>query len=250
MSELGDHASVWCGRPGRAPVFAHRAEIAYYAASLMKLPLLAAAYRAGALDLAERVPVHAEFASAHSGRFSLDHADDNDEQPWELLGRTATLGWLCERMIVASSNLATNLVLERTGIPAVATECPPGMRVLRGIGDATASAAGISNTVTAASVAALLARFAADEELLAVLDAAQYRDCIPAALPPGTKVGNKSGWVDRLLHDAAIIRPADAPAYVLVVCTSGLDEGTALELIHEVTATTWSLRAEEPHAGH
>lgn len=234
--------SVWCGRPGRPAAFRFRADVPHYAASLIKLAALRAAART--LDPATEVPVHDEFRSAHSGTYRTDRAYDNDEEPWRRLGGTAPLGWLCERMVCSSSNLATDLVLERVGVAAAAAEAPAGMTLTRPIGDHAAREAGLTNTVTAEAAAALVSALATEQEgrLLEPLRRQLYRAEIPAALPPGTRVANKNGWVDGVLHDAALVEPDDAPAYVLAVCTSGMAEEAARAVIHRVARASWDDR--------
>ncbi|MDQ6874424.1 MAG: class A beta-lactamase-related serine hydrolase [Actinomycetota bacterium] len=249
--------SVWCGPPGGPPSCARLPDSQHYAASTIKLPLLVAAYRlagAGALDLDQPVVIHDEFESIAGGRFRMDRGYDNDEAPWERLGTPVALRWLARRMIVRSSNLATSLVLQRTGLPAVAealAACGATRSVLgRPICDETAIAAGVTNLVTAGDLAAVLGALAtgraaaadACAEMLEVLEAQEYRDEIPAGLPAGTAVAGKGGWVEGVLHDAALVRPPDAPAYVLVVCTTGLAENDGRNLIREVAAASWSDR--------
>jgi beta-lactamase class A len=155
-------------------------------------------------------------------------------------------------MIVRSSNLATNLLLERVGRTAAADALracgATGSALRRPIGDDAAAAAGTSNVVTAADLAAVLgavesgraASPAACTELCDVLAAQEYRDWIPSGLPAGVWVGSKGGWVDEVLHDAALIRPPDAPPYVLVVCTTGASD--AADLIRAVAAASWADR--------
>jgi len=211
-----------------------------------------AAYRladAGTLDLDSTVRVRADVASVTGRRFAMDRGYDNDEEPWQRLGRPASLRWLARRMIVRSSNLATNLLLERVGRPAVTAALDAcgaaGSAMRRPICDDAAEG---SNVVTAADLAAVLGALAtgraaspaACAEMLEVLEAQEYLDAIPAGLPPGTPVASKGGWVDDLLHDAALVRPDGAPAYVLVVCTSGA--AGAGELIPEIAAGTWAGR--------
>ena len=61
---------------------------------------------------------------------------------------------------------------------------------------------------------------------------------IPARLPEGVRVAHKTGWVTRIHHDAAIVYPPDAPPYVLVVLTEGLeDHAEASQLGAEIAAT-------------
>jgi beta-lactamase class A len=252
-TEPADAVSVWCGRLGETPAFTHRPSRVHYAASLMKVPVMVAAYRAherGDLDLDEPVVVRHEVASALTGTFRADRDYDNDEEPWHLAGKRASLRWLCRRMIVTSSNLASNMLLGRLGLDAVAAVTPPGFAVRRQIGDTAAEEAGLTNTVTVAATADLLiglatgsaAGPAACREMLSVLAAQQHRDEIPAGLPPGTHVGNKTGWTDAVRHDAALVFPADAPPYALVVCTTGLPDQDARTVIRDVAAASWADR--------
>ncbi len=69
-------ASVYAGRLDAAPTWTHAEHAPHYAASTMKVAVLAALYRAaeaGALDPDTPVPVHNDFPSAHPDgpRFSL-----------------------------------------------------------------------------------------------------------------------------------------------------------------------------------
>lgn len=249
--------SVWVGTPGGPALTAVDADAVHYAASTMKLPLLVAAYRRherGELDLDAEVPVHNRFASAHDGSpFSLDQADDQDDETWARVGATSTLRELARHAAVFSGNLATDLLLEHVGAEEVAAVlvdagCSPRTVLPRGIEDAAARAAGMDNLVTAADLAAVLGGVAARrlaapvtcEQVEAVLAGQQHRDQVPAALPPGTYVANKTGWVDDVCHDVALVRPEGLPPYVLVVCTSArADEDTLVRLNRSVSAAVW-----------
>ncbi|MEP6697855.1 MAG: serine hydrolase, partial [Pseudonocardiales bacterium] len=226
LDAAGGMLSIWYGRPGGPAGFARLDDTAHYAASTIKLPLLVAAHRmadAATLDLDSTVRVHDDFASTSGGRFRLDRGDDNDDEPWERLGSLAPLRWLARRMIVRSSNLATNLLLEVVGLPVVAealSACGAVASALRRpIGDQAGAAGGSSNVVSARDLAAVLGALAlgraaapaACAEMLAVLADQEYLDGIPAVLPPGTRSASKGGWVDGIRHDAALIWPADTP---------------------------------------
>ena len=177
---------------------------------------------------------------------------------WLRLGDTAPLGWLAERMITRSSNLAANLVLERVGLEQVATVWRTvGARVSqvgRGIGDTAAAEAGITNTVSAADLAALFGaimagRLGSSEAMVATLLAQERTEDLAAGLPPGTQVAHKNGWVHGIRHAAGVILPDDAPPFVLAVCTTtplavngpGDD---ACRLIRTVAAAAWQDRGE------
>lgn len=253
--------SVWAGPLAGPAVFAHHADEQHYAASTMKLALTIAAFRqaeAGEVDLDATVRVHDDFASAvGGGRFRMDREEDSDDEPWRRMGEQVALRWLCYRSIVRSSNLATNLVLEAVGIdPVAATLAAAGSTnsvVARGIEDTAARDAGLQNIVTAEDLAGQLQALAAGKlcsgestrEILDVLAAQQINDAIPAGLPAGTKVAHKTGWVEGISHDAAIVYPADCSPYILVVCTtSSLDEQGALDVIAAAAAASWPDRAQ------
>lgn len=253
--------SVWFGPLRGSAWLAHRTDEQHYAASTMKLALVMAAFRqaeAGRLDLDGHVVVRNAFASrANGAAFSIDPAEDSDPEPWRRLDRHVALRWLCHRAIVRSSNLATNLVLDAVGTGPVAEllDAVGATRstVTRGIEDAEARAAGLQNVVTASGLARTLQALHGREvlsdqgsrELLAVLAAQQLNDAIPAGLPAGTKVAHKSGWVEGISHDAAIVSPAadDGDPFVFVMCTtSKLEEKAGLDLIAAGAAAAWADR--------
>jgi beta-lactamase class A len=67
-----------------------------------------------------------------------------------------------------------------------------------------------------------------------------YTGEIPAGLPPGTPVAQKTGWITGVLHDAAIVYPTGGTPYVLVVLTSGIpDEAVAKSLIADISRIVW-----------
>lgn len=243
--------SAWLGPVDGPPDFAHRAEERHYAASTMKLHVLAAAHRAaekGRLDLDAPVRVHDDFSSAADGStFRMRQDYDNDDVVWDRVGSTAPVRWLAERMIVRSSNLAANLVLEQVGLPAVREVLRDlGLRhtaIGRGIEDEAAREAGLDNLVTAADLASTLQGVASSPEIMATLQRQELRDTIPAGLPEDTVVAHKSGWVEGVSHDAGIILPAEAEPFVLVVCTtSTLSEAEGRELIARAARAAWQER--------
>jgi beta-lactamase class A len=254
----GHHVvSVWLADLEGGVHLSRAVDVQHYAASTMKLPLLVAAHRLharGDLDLDHETEVHNRFASAADGSaYSLEQADDQDDDTWASLGETRSLRFLAEHATVRSGNLATNLLLERVGTGAVAdvlvdAGCSPDTVLPRGIGDAVARETDLDNLVTAADLGLVL-RGVADRTLAvpgtcadveAVLARQEHRDGIPRGLPAGTYVANKTGWVDGVSHDVALVRPAERPPYVLVVLTTAdLGEQAAADLIAGVSRTVW-----------
>lgn len=242
--------SVVAGPLDGPPTVQRHADVPHYAASTMKVAVLAALYGSG-LDLDAEVPVVNRFASAVGGSYSNDRDQDSDPEPWRLLdGGAAPLRWLAERMITHSSNLATNLCLAQVGPDAVAEVWQrAGARRSaspRGIEDHRARAAGVDNQVTALDLARLLCSL--QPELLDLLERNTWRVDLAAGLPPGTRVAFKNGWVPGVRHSAGIVRPPDAPPYVLAVCYTGPlasghdDRDPAAGLLARISARAWARR--------
>ncbi len=240
--------SIWCAPiDASTPIYARAEHARHYAASTMKITVLAAAHRH---DLDAPVEIVNRFRSAVPGAPDYALARDNDPVVWARTGATAPLGWLAERMIVRSSNLATNLILGQVGIPAAdAVWHEVGARhsrIGRGIEDAAAREAGITNEVTAYDLARLLdaiatRRLPGADRMLAVLTATEHRDDLATGLPAGTHLAHKSGWVPGVRHGAGIVYPAHRPPYTLVVCSSTtLPDPAARALLAQVAAASWT----------
>ncbi|GIJ23974.1 serine hydrolase [Micromonospora lutea] len=263
--------SVYAGPVGAPPTWTRHADVTHYAASTMKLAVLAALHRAaeaGRLDLDAPVDVVNRFTSARPDAppYSCRRAYDNDGAVWDRLGAQASLRWLAERMIVRSSNLATNLVIEHVGLPAVAEvwQTVGARRSVtgRGIEDFAAREAQITNLVTAADLAALLDAIATGAThpgplaspagcaaMLEVLCAQQIRQDIAEGLPAGIRLAHKNGWVRGVRHGAAVVYPEDADAYLLVVCTTVDTDQTgtrsdadARQLVADISHQVWQAR--------
>jgi beta-lactamase class A len=245
--------SIWCGGLDGTPWLTRDEHRVHPSASTFKLALLIALHRAAAddgLDLDEEVTVRAVLPSAVPGAsYETTRDYDNDELPWHRLGGMASLRWLGERSVVRSSNLATNLLLDRLGIPAVnavferagATGCA----VRRPIQDTAASVAGLGNEVTASGLAAVLCDLArhGPSEVERILAACEDDQMAAAGLPAGVHFAHKPGWFEGVCHDAGIVRPGEGDPFVLVVLTaSALDDDAARELVSDTARLCWESR--------
>ena len=209
---MHDVVGIWLGGLDGTTWWEQDADEPVLAASLMKVPV---AMAAEGIDLDREVHVHADFDSVVPGeRFELDECDDQDADTWADVGRTQSLRELRRRSVVLSGNLATNLVMEQTGVAACTAVMP---QVRRMISDQPATDAGIVNEASARQWGELLTRVPPEVE--DVMLGQTYRDGIPRGLPDGTTVANKTGWIDDHTHDMAIVRPPDAEPFVLVVLT-------------------------------
>lgn len=216
------------------------ANVRFHAASTMKVPVMIQIFRdadAGLLGLDDSLTVHTAFASLVEGAFVVGKEDDSDSTLYTFAGRNRSVRDLLERMITRSSNLATNLLIERVGADrAQRTARALGawsIQVLRGVEDGAAYRAGLNNTTTARDLGVLLqaiatgraASAAACDSMLAILGRQEFNEGIPAGVPPGTRVAHKTGWIGEVVyHDAAVVFPPDGGRYVLVVLTGGIKE--------------------------
>jgi len=213
-------------------------DLVLHAASTMKVPVMMDLFRrheAGELSLDETMEVGVTFKSIVDGSpYQMTADEDSDGQVYSLVGTRASLRLLNEAMITRSSNLATNLLIERLGAQrvreTVAALGADGMTVLRGVEDIKAFEAGRSNSTTAEALLILFEAIAkgkvagpsSTRAMIDVLSRQQFRDGIPAGLPPNSRVAHKTGSITEIHHDAALVL-ADRP-YVLVILTRGLGE--------------------------
>jgi len=227
-----------------------RADEPFHAASTMKVPVLIELFhqrQQGKLTLDEPLRVKNEFRSLVDGSiYTLDPSDDSETDLYKAVGQTRTLAQLCELMITVSSNLATNLLLEKLGVDAIRGTVhslhADGMNVLRGVEDDKAFKQGLNNTTTARGLLQLLDAIArgqavdqeSSRQMSEILERQSFNDGIPAGLPAGTRVAHKTGEIPRIHHDAGIVF-APRP-FVLVILVRGLaDTKDSATLMADIT---------------
>src|SRR5436309_5919126 len=216
------------------------ANLRFHAASTMKLPVMIQIFRdadAGLLALDDSLTVHTAYPSLAEGAYIVGKEDDSDSTLYSFVGRNRSVRDLLERMITRSSNLATNILIERVGAARAQASARAlgawSIQVLRGVEDGAAYRAGLNNTTTARDLGVLLGAIAtgraasrgACDSMLAILGRQEFNEGIPVGVPPGTRVAHKTGWIGEVVyHDAAVVYPPDGGSYVLVVLTGGIKE--------------------------
>ena len=227
-----------------------RADDSFHAASTMKIPVMIELFhqvKERRLRLTDTLTVHNQFHSIVDGSpYELDPKDDSEKDLYEAEGETRELGYLCDLMITKSSNLATNLLIEKLGVEDIRATVHSlggdGMRVLRGVEDRKAYDQGLNNTTTARGLQVLLTAIAEGEvvdqdssrAMVAILEKQTFNEGIPAGLPQGTRVAHKTGEITKIHHDAAIVY-APRP-FVLVVLVRGIsDQKDSAALIADIT---------------
>jgi beta-lactamase class A len=222
----------------------------FHAASTMKVPVMIELFRQvkeGKIRLDDSLAIHNEFQSIVDGSpYKLDPRDDSEADLYKEEGQRRTLRQLCELMITVSSNLATNLLMQKLGVENIRSTVhalgADGMKVLRGVEDNTAYEQGLNNTTTARALQLLLTAIAegkavdpdSSHQMVEILERQHFNEGIPAGLPLGICVAHKTGEITRIHHDAAIVY-APHP-FVLVILVRGLaDEKESSTLMADIT---------------
>jgi beta-lactamase class A len=212
----------------------------FHAASTMKLPVMMEVFRRAdrnKIPLNEPVVVKNQFFSIVDGsEYRLNKDDDSDQEIYGRIGQAMPVIVLVDRMITWSSNLATNLLIEKVKAENVAQLTrelgAKDIQVLRGVEDPKAFQAGKNNTTTAYDLMLLLRLIAekkflngrACDKMVEILLSQRFNDGIPAGLPAATRVAHKTGNITKINHDAAIVYAPGRKPYVLVVLTKGIAE--------------------------
>lgn len=229
----------------------------FHAASTMKLPVMMEIFRLveeKKLKLNDQIEVKNKFYSIIDGsEYRLSRQDDSDEEVYNRIGQKMTVLELMDHMITWSSNLATNILIERVTpekVMALMRELGANdIQVLRGVEDGKAFRAGKNNTTTAYDLMLLLKLIAenkfkgkrACEKMVEILSAQHFNDGIPAGLPTATRVAHKTGEITKHSHDAGIVYPANGKPYVIVVLTKGIEnQKISSKLIADISGAIYS----------
>ncbi len=206
----------------------------FHAASTIKVAVLLAIFRAvdeGRLRLDDSLHVRNRFISAADGfPFRLDSDSDALPELYQAIGRTVNISALAEGMIAASSNLATNLLLDLVGVEYarnVLREAQvSGVELRRGVEDHAAHERGIDNQVTADGLLTLLCAVRGNflsnesrEHAIRILLAQRFKSMIPAGLPAHATVAHNTGEISTACHDMGIVYLPERQPYIAVILT-------------------------------
>jgi beta-lactamase class A len=206
----------------------------FHAASTIKVAVLFAVFRAadeGRLQLDDSLHVRNRFISAADGSpFHLNSDSDAMPELYGLTGRTAKVSVLAKEMISASSNLATNLLLDFVGVEyarkVLQDAQVSGVELRRGVEDHAAHEKGINNEVTANGLLKLLSALRGNflsnkskEQSIRILLEQRFNSMIPAGLPPHAVVAHKTGEISTACHDMGIVYLPEREPYIAVILT-------------------------------
>ncbi len=234
------------------PMVAYEAGDRFPTASIIKVLVMTTAYamqevKPGALS--EEVIFHD--GDLIGGSDFMDRASN---------GQAFTVRELVVPMIQLSDNTAANLLIGHFGVGSInAVGRRAGMtrtHLARKFMDFAAIARHNDNVSTPADMGRLLyliERGAREglrtivsarhcREMVAIMLGQTDREGIPAALPHGTPVANKTGELEGTLNDVAIVEPyGDSPFVLAIMTAEAYDYSAAYAAIHAVTRATYAV---------
>ena len=255
--KLGDDAvgpavGVWVRQWGTGREFGFAGDTVFHPASTIKVGLLAGLYHLadkGKFNLDDKVEIANSSPSSIDGsRFELSAEDDEEKTLYARVGEHETLREIGRLMIVRSSNLGTNLLMDHVSpadVTALMTSLGGGAEALllrNRMMDIKAFDAGKTNRGTARGLCRLMDAIGKGElpgspEMIKVLLQQELNDGLPVGLGKHVKVAHKTGGITAHYHDIGIVRPGEKNAYAIAVLTRGFTvESEATCLVADLAA--------------
>lgn len=230
----------------------------FHAASTMKTPVMIEVFKqakAGKFKVTDSILVKNEFKSIVDGSpYSMDIADDSGDGMYKMIGKKMTIYDLTYQMIIVSSNLATNILIDlvdaNNANESMRKLGAKDIKVLRGVEDQKAFDKGLSNTTTAYDLMLIFEKIAQNkvvdkqscEEMRKILFNQKFNEIIPEKLPKTVKVAHKTGSITGVQHDSGIIYLPDGRRYILVLLSKKLKNVDAgVKMLAEVSETFYGL---------
>ncbi len=217
--------------------------VVFHAASTMKTPVMVEVFNQaeqGLFSLEDSILVRNEFKSiVDSSLFSLSPDDDSEQDLYTQVGKKKPLSSLVYKMIISSSNLATNIIIDlvkATKVTASMREMGAhDIQIRRGVEDTKAFEKGLNNTTTAYDLMLIFEKIArremvspaASDAMIDILLDQHFNDIIPAKLPGDVKVAHKTGSITGVQHDSGIVILPDGRKYVVVLLSKDLKDTEA-----------------------
>lgn len=224
----------------------------FHAASTMKTPVMMEVFKQagnGKFSFGDSLTLKNEFKSIVDGTtFSLSPSDDSELTLYNHLGSKRTIDALVYDMIIASSNLATNMIIELVDAKHVTSTLreigAQDMQVLRGVEDGKAFEKGLNNVTSAFDLMVIFEKIAkrdlvskeASSKMEKILLDQKFNEIIPAHLPSDVKVAHKTGNITGVRHDSGIVILPNGDKYVLILLSKELqNEEAGIRAMAEVS---------------
>jgi beta-lactamase class A len=234
----------------------------FHAASTMKTPVMIEVFKQaeqGRFSLSDSFIVKNDFKSiVDSSAYQLDSTEDSDKDIYKKLGQAVPLSMLVRDMIIKSSNLSTNMVIELVGASNVNESMrelgAKDIQVLRGVEDSKAFEKGLNNTTTAYDLMVIFEKIAKDQVVSAaacrqmreILLDQHFNAILPAKLPKEVKVAHKTGSITGVEHDGGIVYLKNGRSYVLILLSKGIkDEAANKEMLAGISKMVYDYESRK-----
>lgn len=216
---------------------------AFPSASLIKFPILCAAFQA--------VEEHRFALSAPVSLLRKDRRGGSGILKFAPVGQVFTNRELLEAMIVHSDNTATELLVRQLGIEYLQdTFLKLGLRdtVITPQGfNLTSRHVSGDNMTSARDMAYLLEKIykrelvsaSASEEMLTILKHQKLRDRLPRYLPSGWEIAHKTGLLRKACHDVGIVFSPKGDYMICVLTSEQRTYKNAKQLIASIARITY-----------
>ena len=221
------------------------ADESFHPASTMKVPVMMEVFHQTSqrlFSLSDQLKIVNSFTSIADGsKYSLDIIDDSETSLYARIGETESIQELTRLMIVRSSNLATNILIEKVGAKQTNNFLQElgiqGVTVARGVEDNAAFRLGMNNSATARGLTHMLTLIAegkvvskeASQQMIEVMLGQGFNESLPALLPKSVRVAHKTGWTGEFYHDTGIVFPESRKPYAISILTHGFPENNENE---------------------
>jgi len=220
--------------------FTINGDTVFHAASTMKTPVMIEVFKQadkGKFNLTDSLLIKNEFKSIVDGSlYSLDSLNDSESEIYRCIGQKRSIYDLMYQMIINSSNLSTNIIVDLVGAKNIMKTMrqlgAKNIRVLRGVEDQKAFDAGMNNVTTAKDLMILFKAIgekkvvspSACDSMIKILKDQKHNKVIPALLPNDVEVAHKTGSITGVQHDSGIVFLPDGKKYVLVILSKNLSD--------------------------
>lgn len=211
----------------------------FHAASTMKTPVMLEVFnqeKQAKFKITDSILVKNEFQSiVDKSSYSLSILDDSDDILYAKIGKKMTIQDLTYEMMTKSSNLATNILIDKVGAQNVmkllnSLNIQENI-VLRGVEDQKAFDAGLNNKTTAYGLLQIFEHIALTQPnnslMMNILFDQKFNEIIPAYLPKNVKVAHKTGSITGVQHDSGLVYLPDGRKYALILLSKNLKNADA-----------------------
>ena len=219
--------------------WSYQGDTFFHAASTIKVAILMGVFALiddGLINLDSRVHVRNRFLSIVDNKpFRVHSSRDGCPALYSSLGQSLPVEELAYHMIVTSSNMATNLLIDLFGVSALQDKLDhmgvQGIVLKRGVEDELAFEEDINNLATANGLLQLFRYLyenrgispGLNEKMLQILSDQKFNQGLPVGIPQelrkNTRFAHKTGEISTVAHDAGLVFLPDRKPYALTILT-------------------------------